>query len=201
MNVRRPLALFVPLALSAVLLVGCGDDDAGPDEGASDSSSETSTPSEESTESVSDPAESDAPTDDVPETDSQELPDGDDGEGGDGRTDVPADAADLCGAFDRAMQAFEDSAADITDESADVPPALLEAFRQWGRDLADADLPSGFNDQQRQGVQVMSDLLVALPDTATFTELSGFEDELSDADEDAAESVQDYVDQNCGLDG
>lgn len=204
MNVRRPLhrqlALLAPLALSAVLLVGCGDDDADPQEGASDSTSETGTPSADPSASVSDPAETDGPVDtEIPETDSEELPDGDDGEGGEGRTDVPADAAELCRSFEESYQAI--SAMAMQSQDGSIPPGISDVYHAWADELADVELPASFTDDQRDGVQVMSRLLASIPDDAQPEDFDDLEDSLSPADEAKVESVTEYVSQNCGIEG
>jgi hypothetical protein len=192
----RPLRLLVPLAVCAALLVGCGDDD-DPKAGPTDSSSQSATDSPSS-----DVSTSEAPTTDPAATTG---PDGSDGPGGTESpkptAPVPADAEELCGVFSTAYQAFvEQSGSLSSDESKPLAAEFVDALHTWGQGLADTDLPSSLSDDERDGIKLMSRLLLAIPDDATGKDLSALDEDLSDGDDDKVEAAGDWVEKTCNLD-
>lgn len=175
MSPHRHSVVLVPLALCAALLVGCGGDDEG---------SEPLPSVAASTSSSSEPAETTAP----PTTDSA--------------APVPPDARELCEAFDDAAQALLDNAEDLSpDLSQDIPDDLLDALAEWGEDLRDAELPASFDAEQRDGVRLMSRVLLQVPDDATGRDLADLQAQLSDTDSDKVGAVTGYVEQTCGITG
>jgi hypothetical protein len=172
MTTRRPLAVLVPLALCVALLAGCGDDD--PEAGPAQTSGTTTTgaPSEPSEPTATDP-------DDPPAT--------------------PGGDQELCDVFARASEAVAGVGSDFPSGEGDpVPSEMLDALHQWGQDLADADVPTSMGDDQREGLGVMSGLLLAIPDDATGGDLSALDDAISDTDNAKVQAVTDWVGTTCG---
>ena len=189
----RPLRLILPLTVCAALLVGCGDDDG-------DSSADpTSSPSLSATDSASsdapapsDPTSSEAPDGDSPDTESESAAP---------TAPVPADATELCGVFSTAYQAVVKGTGGLSDdESTPLPAELVDALHAWGDGLADADLPSSLSGDEKDGIGIMSRLLVAIPDDATGKDLATFDEKLSGSEDDKIEAASDWVDKTCNLD-
>lgn len=200
----RPLANLVPLALCASLLVGCGDD-ADPQAGPSRASSASESSSDATTDTPTDTPTDSGTTDPDPEpVDPQSStldPDEETDTPSTPSTPVPADAEDLCAAFAGAYDALLETGPEFSgDQDEKVPADLVEAFQQWGQDLADADLPSDFTADQRAGVGIMSRVLLAVPDDATGKDLDAIDKDLSAQENQRVESVTDYVDKTCDLD-
>lgn len=206
MTLRRPLALLVPLAACAALLVGCGDDGDGDEAGPGDRSSVADSPSPTtdddpatgvpSTSDGSDPADPADPSD----GDSDDSDDDSDGPSGSPKV-VPADAQEMCGVFETAYTAVIAQASNYpTDPDDRVPAELLSVMRGWGQGLADADKPGDLTGDESDGIDLISELLLDLPDDATGRDFEALEKQLDDGDNDKIEAAGQWVVDTCDVD-
>ncbi|GAA5156813.1 hypothetical protein GCM10023340_45640 [Nocardioides marinquilinus] len=214
---RTLTATIAGLVLGGALLTGCGGDDEGE---ADDPGTETSTsvtestsesaPTEDTSTEATDPSEpaetgGTDDTDDTGGTDDTDVPEPTDGPETDdteGPDDGPAnpEAAEFCLAFETAFDAIEELGEDFSGEPGDqVPPAVIDALRTWGDDLADADLPSDLSPDARAGVDVQVQLLQSIPDRLTFGELDGLESDLSPQESKQANATTEYATTTCDL--
>jgi hypothetical protein len=212
---RTLTATIAGLVLGGALLTGCGGDDEGE---ADDPGSETSTsitddtsepaPSDETSTEATDPSEpadtDGTETDDPDDTDVPDPTDGPETDDTDGpeTDDAPAnpEAAEFCAAFETAFDAIEELGEDFSGEPGDrVPPAVVDALRTWGDDLAAADLPSDLSPDARAGVDVQVQLLQSIPDRLTFAELDGLESDLSPQESKQANATTEYAAATCDL--
>lgn len=194
----KPLATLASLAVCAALLVGCSDD-AEPEAGPTDSPSQTDSPTSgsSSSEAPTSPDPSSSGPDEPLETDG----DGDENEDDeDGDQSVPADAAQLCDVFTTAFDALVGGGAELpTDETSRLSPELLDALREWGQGIEDAELPSDLTDDEREGLQIMSRLLLAVPDDATGADLDALDAELSGGDDELVDAAGEWAAETCDL--
>jgi hypothetical protein len=116
-----------------------------------------------------------------------------------GEVAVPAGAEEVCAAMGDAVEAISALGAFPDDAADPVPPELVAVFHRWGDDLAAAEVPADFTDDQRAGLVTMAGLLRAVPDDATGDDLDDLGDDLDRADERRVESVTAWVDDTCNL--
>ncbi|WP_340540659.1 hypothetical protein [Nocardioides sp. GXZ039] len=199
---RRPLTTLAALVAASVLLAGCGgdsDDDAGSDPTTPVSESSTSD-SAPTTDPATDPsAEETSDSSDEPSTPPATEPTtpGDTAPPGQATTE-PDEAVELCDAFRGAFDVAGDDIDADGKPNERVPKKVLDALHKWGEDLSTASLPSDLSEDQRAGIEVMSQALRDIPDDATFSDLDELEN-LPDRQDDQIDAALEYVTANCVL--
>ncbi len=115
---------------------------------------------------------------------------GDDGGGGGGaKKDEAASTEDFCAAF----QAFSDDLQDVTGEEENLGEILKKAAKR----IQDVGTPKGIPDDAKEGLQLTLDAIADLPDDASAEDMSGLEDDFSDADKVKTDAFSDYLDETC----
>jgi hypothetical protein len=113
---------------------------------------------------------------------------GDDGGGG-AKKDEAASTEDFCAAF----QAFSDDLQDVTGEEENLGEILKKAAKR----IQDVGTPKGIPDDAKEGLQLTLDAIAGLADDASAEDMSGLEDDFSDADKDKTDAFSEYLDETC----
>ena len=117
---------------------------------------------------------------------------GDDGGGdggGGGGGDEAASTDDFCAAF----KAFADDLEGLTGEEANLGEILKKAAQR----IEDVGTPEDIPDDAEDGLRLTLDALLDLPDDATVEDMSGLEDDFSDADKEKTDAFTEYLEKTC----
>jgi hypothetical protein len=109
--------------------------------------------------------------------------------GGGAKDDGAASTEDFCAAF----QAFSDDLQDVTGEEANLGEILKTAAKR----IEDVGTPKGIPDDAKDGLQLTLDAIADLPDDASAEDMSGLEDDFSEADKDKTDAFTEYLEKTC----
>jgi hypothetical protein len=79
----------------------------------------------------------------------------------------------------------------------DNPADAIKGFKDWAAEMEDFGTPSELSDDAEEGLAVMISVIQGLPDDANVDDLQNFETNLSDADDQSAETFSTWVTDNC----
>jgi hypothetical protein len=115
---------------------------------------------------------------------------GDDSDSGGGaKKDEGASTEDFCAAF----QAFADDLQDVTGEEGNLGEILKKAAKR----IEDVGTPDGIPDDAKEGLQLTLDAIADLDDDASAEDMSGLEDDFSDADKKKTDAFSTYLEETC----
>ncbi|GAB6986618.1 hypothetical protein JCM10369A_31420 [Nocardioides pyridinolyticus] len=117
--------------------------------------------------------------------------------GGDGDSEsggLPRDAssADFCANF-------EQLAKDLGAFTADSDPAdAIAQMQDASEEMRATGVPESATDEQAEGLEVTLEAIDGIDPDSSLEDLSGIEDQFSEAEQEKADAFDDYLDEECG---
>ncbi|MGB0100180.1 MAG: hypothetical protein WBP61_07845 [Nocardioides sp.] len=106
---------------------------------------------------------------------------------------MPTDASneEFCGNF----TAF---AEDLAQFGPDADPAeAVEVMQSGADDIRETGVPENATEQEQEGLEVVLDAIDSLPADTTLEDIGKLEDGLSEADQEASDAFDDYLETEC----
>jgi len=120
---------------------------------------------------------------------------GGEGEGdGDAAADAPTDASteEFCGQY---LELVDLASFGESDETSDA----VAAAKGWAADMGEVGTPSDIPEEAREGFEVMVRTFRAIDDDASVSDLETFGEEMTAAEEEAADAFATWASQTCPL--